>query len=114
MSARSVRLAVRFTTEELAAVRVRARAARAPVARYIRDASLGHTPRARDTAAYADAVRALNRIGLDLRAIVADRPGAEENAALAIGELRHVLHALADVLRPARRKRADVNVAALE
>ena len=54
------------------------------------------------------------RIGLDLRAMIADRPSAPGAAALALGELHDVLHAFADVLRPARRKRADVNVAALE
>jgi hypothetical protein len=54
---------VRFTAEEFALIRERARECGRPPARYIRETALGAVPRSRRSAANAAVIRELARIG---------------------------------------------------
>ena len=58
---------VRYTDSELSRVTERARASGRPVARYIREMSLGGVPRAHRTPANDDLVRQLALVGNQLR-----------------------------------------------
>ena len=60
---------VRSSPSELRAVTERARACGRPVARYIREASLGAVPRARRTHASDDVIRQLARLATRLAAL---------------------------------------------
>jgi hypothetical protein len=67
MLARNAKLVVRYTADENAVVRARAIAARCPLAVYIREASLGQTPRPTAGIVNAEAIRALAFAGNALR-----------------------------------------------
>ena len=63
---RSRATVVRYTADEYARVAERARESGRPVARYIREASLGAPPRARRTADTDPAIRHLGRVAMRL------------------------------------------------
>jgi hypothetical protein len=67
LGARNAKLVVRYTADEKAAIRARAIAARCPLAVYIREASLGQTPRPRTRIVNAEVIRALAFAGNALR-----------------------------------------------
>lgn len=73
---RTKRLLLSFTPDELAVVRSRAVAAHIPLARYIREVALGYTPKPKQHAVNAEAVRTLAAVGNTLRTLVG-RPGQE-------------------------------------
>jgi len=73
---RDKRLLLSFTAEEIAIVRARAIAAHIPVARYIREVTLGYAPKPKRHAVNAEAIRTLAELGNTLRAIVAEARGA--------------------------------------
>ena len=68
---RSVPSMVRFTPDEFALVVGRARASGRPPARFIREAALGAIPRERRSAANAELLRQLGRIGNNLNQLAA-------------------------------------------
>jgi hypothetical protein len=74
---RDRRLLLSFTAEEIAIVRARAVAAHMPVARYIREVTLGYAPKPKRHAVNAEAIRTLAELGTTLKAIAADARGAE-------------------------------------
>jgi hypothetical protein len=108
MPKRTSRVAVRFTPEELASVRTRARTSHTPLASYVRQAALGHAPRAKQVSEYADLIHVLNRVGISLATLDGDEPAA------ILGELRTVLHAASGRMGYARPSRRTVAAAALE
>jgi len=57
---------IRYSPDELAIVTERARAAGRPIARFIREASLGNSPRARRTATSDVIIRQLARVATHL------------------------------------------------
>lgn len=60
---------IRFSADELAQVSELARLAGRPVACYIREASLGRRPRARQNATSGEMIRSLARVGCRLTAL---------------------------------------------
>jgi hypothetical protein len=93
MSSRTKRVVVRFSLEELVAVRARARALHLPLAEYLRDASLSRVPRAKRAEVYADLILALNQVGLALSVV------PDEGGQVALRELRAVLRVASGRLR---------------
>lgn len=67
MEKRACAKLVRYSSSELSRVTERARASGRPVARYIREMSLGGVPRAHRTPANDDLVRRLALVGNQLR-----------------------------------------------
>ena len=67
MEKRACAKLVRYTDSELSRVTERARASGRPVARYIREMSLGGAPRAHRTPANDDMIRKLALVGNQLR-----------------------------------------------
>jgi hypothetical protein len=93
---RTVRVPVRYAPTELEIVRERARTCGLPVARFVREASLGAVPRARRLPLADELIRHLARIGNNLNqmAFVAnatDRLPAEKVLDAVLDELRAVL-----------------------
>ena len=87
---------VRFTSDELTVVTERARASGRPVACYIREASLGTTPRARRTPASDDLIRRLARLGNQLTALAR---AAREQQLAGADEFEGSLTDLLEVIR---------------
>ena len=87
---------VRFTAEEFALIRERARECGKPPARYIRDTALGAIPRSRRSAANAAVIRDLARIGnaLTQLAEVARRSDMPDDSAAIEATLREVLETI--------------------
>lgn len=69
---------IRFTDDELALLRERARAAGRPLARYVRETSLGVVPQVPREAADAELIRQLGRIGNNLTQLAREANGARE------------------------------------
>lgn len=69
---------VRFSDEELAALRERARECGRPVARYVRETALGSVPKARRHAAEQELIRHLARIGNNLNQLAREANGAAQ------------------------------------
>ncbi len=67
---------VRFSDEELAALRERARACGRPVARYVRETALGSVPKARRLGAEQELIRHLARIGNNLNQLAREANAA--------------------------------------
>jgi hypothetical protein len=93
---RTVRVVIRYHAAEVTAVRERARICGAPLARYVRDVSLGAIPRERRQRATDEAIRHLARIGNNLNQLAreansADRFPMEARIDAAVDELRRVL-----------------------
>lgn len=89
---RSVVKLIRYTPTELAAVVEHARACGMPVARYVRETSLGAIPRVRRTYAHAELIRQLAHIGNNLNQLAhhANATGRVPDA----GFLREAVHAV--------------------
>jgi hypothetical protein len=89
---------IRFSPEELRTVIGRARSAGRPVACYVREASQGGSPRARRTELSDPVIRALSRVGNQLR--VLSREATEQRLPCAadfehaVGEVLNVIRAL--------------------
>lgn len=89
---------IRFSPEELGTVVERARSAGLPVACYVREVSLGVTPRTRKTELSDPAIRALARIGNELQKL--SRVASEQRLPCAadferaVGEVLNVIRAL--------------------
>jgi Bacterial mobilisation protein (MobC) len=60
---RTARVAIRFTPDELEQVRMKAHHAGRSLARWLRELSLGYTPKPKPSAANAEVIRHLARIG---------------------------------------------------
>lgn len=95
---RTAKKLVSYTPEEFAQVLERAAACGLPLARYIRETSLGAVPRARRGRAENQAIRELTRIGNTLNQL-----GHVANATGRLDEARYVREVLAGVLDAARR-----------
>jgi hypothetical protein len=89
---------VRFTADEFALIRERARECGKPPARYIRETALGAVPRVRRSAANAAVIRELARIGNALTQLAAVARGSNTPADTAAIEA-----ALGEVLETIRR-----------
>ncbi len=86
---------VRFSDEELAALRARARECGRPVARYVRETVLGSVPKARRHAAEQELIRHLARIGNNLNQLAREANAASRFPAKArIEALLAELHAI--------------------
>ena len=87
---------VRFTADEFALIRERARECGRPPARYIRETALGAVPRSRRSAANAAVIRELARIGnaLTQLAEVARKSDTSANSAAIEATLGEVLEAI--------------------
>ena len=92
---------MRFTPDEFAVVVVRARTCGRAPARFIREVALGAVPRERRSAANAELVRQLARIGNNLNQLVSR---ANSGAALPAAALDE---ALAELLAAVRRLEPD-------
>jgi len=88
---RAHRIPVRFSPEELAAVRGSAYATGRPLARFIREAALGHAPRTLRLQTHNDIVHALASALRQLEAAAARAPSAEPATAPARATLRDLL-----------------------
>jgi hypothetical protein len=97
---RTVRVGVRYRAAEVQLVRERARACGVPLARYLRDVSLGAVPRERRHRAADEVIRHLARIGNNLNQLAREahtcrRLPAEATLNAALGELRRLIRHLA-------------------
>jgi hypothetical protein len=90
---RTVRIAVRYTPTEAATVRERARACGHLPARFIRETSLGATPRARAHHTLHELIHHLARIGNDITLLVAT-PASSVQLNATLAELRSLLRQL--------------------
>ena len=90
---------VRFTADEFALIRERARECGKPPARYIRETALGTVPRARRSTANAAVIRELARIGNALTQLAevarssdtpADSPAIEATLGEVLEMIRHI------------------------
>jgi hypothetical protein len=114
MPMRTAHIVVRYSPAERSLLRDRAAAAHAPIARYIREASLGHTPLPKAITGTAELVRALNRVGLDLRRLVDGGDVATARQAEAtLTELIDVLRTIGAASRRSGRLRTS-SAASLE
>ena len=87
---------VRFSDEELAALRERARECGRPIARYVRETALGSVPKPRRHAAEQELVRHLARIGNNLNQLAreanaAARFPADERIEALLAELHAII-----------------------
>jgi hypothetical protein len=89
---RTHRVPVRFTYQELVDARQRAYKAGRPLARYIRESSLGRSPRPLRLQAHDDIVHALSTIMRQLDDTASEQPAAA--IARALGALRTFLSRL--------------------
>jgi hypothetical protein len=90
---RTHRIPVRFTYQELSDARQRAYKAGRPLARYLRESSLGRTPRPLRLQAHDDVVHALSTIVRQLDDAASEKPAAA--IARALDALRTLLSRLA-------------------
>lgn len=89
---------IRFTSAEWQIIAERARACGKPPARYVRETSLGATPRPRNSQTNAELIRELGRIGMALTHLAAS---AKERGM--VGEIAAIERTLAEVLAVVRR-----------
>jgi hypothetical protein len=97
---RPIRVVIRYHTAEAATVRERARICGAPLARYVRQVSLGALPRERRHRATDELIRHLARIGNNLNQLAReanarDRFPMEARIDAAVDELRRAIVHLA-------------------
>ena len=93
---RTLRVIIRYHAAEHSAVRERARICGVPLARYLRDVSLGAMPRERRHRATDEAIRHLARIGNNLNQLAReanarDRFPTEARIDAAVDELRRAI-----------------------
>jgi len=96
---RTLRVIIRYHAAEHSAVRERARICGVPLARYVRDVSLGAMPRERRQRATDEAIRHLARIGNNLNQLAReansrDRFPEEARIDTALDELRRAIEQL--------------------
>jgi hypothetical protein len=91
---RTVRIAVRYTPAEAAAMRDRAHACGLLPARFIRETSLGATPRVRVHHTVHELIHHLARIGNDIT-LLAATPATSAQLSTTLAELRSLLRHLA-------------------
>lgn len=89
---------IRYTTAEWARIVERARVCGKPPARYVREISLGSTPRTRSSQANAELIRELGRIGTALAGLART---ARETGEVACAD--SVQRTLAEILAVVRR-----------